>query len=156
MFKIFTWTYANCNAYHSVLCDSSRDSDSSPVFFTLTRTQKSWLVPESRPSPSSSGRAVLRCLLWHSIHFVVCFHVLGDNFFLNMWTTSFMTRTRNLFLTRTLRWCCCCCLGLLATSQIGLGLWGDDSDSDSEVMTRTRIWQPGLGHSTDIIWVLHY
>ena len=33
-----------------------------------------------------------------------------------------------------------------------LGLWGDDSDSDSdfEVMTRTRIWQPGLGHSTAV------
>ena len=31
---------------------------------------------------------------------------------------------------------------------LGLRLWGDDSDS--EMMTRTRIWQPGLGHSTAI------
>ena len=90
-----------------------------------------------------------RSMLWHSIHFVVCFHVLEDKQMLNMWTTRFVTRTRFLFYsdsrTRTLRWW----LGL------GLGLWGDDSDSDldSEVMTRTRtrIWQPGLGHSTGII-----
>ena len=135
-----------------VLCDSSRysdsspfysDSDSSPVFFTLTRTrtwtQKSWLGPESRPSPSNSGRAVLRCLLWHSIHFVVCFHVLEDKQMLNMWTTRFVTRTRFFFYTRT--------------RGLGLGLGGDDSDSDSDseemTRTRTRIWQPGLGHSTD-------
>ena len=123
-----------------VLCDSSRDSDSSPVFFTLTLTltltQKLWLGHESRPSPSSSGRAMLCCLLWHSIHFVVCFHVWEDKQMLNMWTTRFVTWTWKKFLTRTRR----------------LGLWGDDSDSDFEVMTRTRIriWQPGLGHSTDV------
>ena len=126
--------------YRAVLCDSSRDSDSSPfysdsesspVFFTWTwtrtRTQKSWLVTESCPSPSSSGRAVLRCLLWHSIHFVVCFHVLEDKQMLNMWTTRFVTRTHIIFLTRTLRWW----LGL------GLGLRGDDSDSDSDFTTWT-------------------
>ena len=142
-----------------MLCDSSRDSgsspfysdsDSSPVFFTLTRTrtrtQKSWLVTRARVTPESkqySGRAVLRCLLWHSIHFVVCFHVLEDKQMLNMWTTRFVTRTRIFFLlgladsdsdseviartrTRILRW------------WLGLGLRGDDSDSDSDLTTWTR------------------
>ena len=67
-------------------------------------------------STGSSGRAVLRCLLWHSIHFVVCFHDLEDKQMLNMWTTRFVTRTRIFF-------------------GLGLGLWGDDLDSDFEVMT---------------------
>ena len=120
----------------AVLCDSSRDSDSSPfysdsdsspVFFTLTRTrlrtQKSWLGPKSRPSPSSSSRAVLRCLLWHSIHFVVCFHVLEDKQMLNMWTTRFMTRNQ----TRTLRW------------WLGLGLGFDNLDSDTAPVI--RLWE---------------
>ena len=39
-------------------------------------------------------------------------------------------------------------LGLENFFWLGLGLWGENSDSDFEVMTRTRIWQPGLGHST--------
>ena len=52
-------------------------------FFSLwlglgLRNRDSWLGLESRPSPSSSSRAVLRCLLWHLIHFVICFHVLED------------------------------------------------------------------------------
>ena len=124
-----------------MLCDSSRDSDSSPFysdsdssqFFSLwlglgLRNRDSWLEPESRPSPSSSGRAVLRCLLWHLIHFVVCFHVLEDKQMLNMWTTRFVTRTQKIV------W-------------LGLGLWGDDSDSNSdfEVMTRTQRWWLRLG-----------
>ena len=107
-------------------------------FFTLTRTrtQISWLGPESRPSPSSSGHAVLRCLLWHSIHFVVCFHVLEDKQMLNMWTTRFVTRTRNSFLTRD-----------------------SDLDSDFEVMTRTRTqrWWLRLGFDNlDSDTALHY
>ena len=135
-----------------VLCDSSRDSDSSPFYsdsdsspvFSLwlgLRNRDSWLGPESRPSPSSSGRAVLRCLLWHSIHFVVCFHVLEDKQN-NVEYVGYYIRDSDsiFFLTRTHG------LGL------ELGLWCNDSDLDSdfEVMTRTRIWQPGLGHSTDL------
>ena len=104
------------------------------------RNHDPWLGPESPPpppppSPSSSGRAVLRCLLWHSIHFVVCFHVLEDKQMLNMWTTRFVTRTRKICFdsdsrtrtrTRTLRW------------WLELGLRGDDSDSDLTTWTRTQ------------------
>ena len=106
----------------AVLCDSSRDSDSDSEIVT-------------RDSGSSHARvqASPSCLLWHSIHFVVCFHVLEDKQMLNMWTTRFVTRTLNSFLTRT------------RTRR-----WGDDSDLDSEVMTRTRTqrWL-GLGLGFD-------
>ena len=116
---------------------------------------------DSGPSPSSSSRAVLHCLLWHSIHFVVCFHVLEDKQMLKMWTTRFVTWTQIFIFTRTrtLRWWLGLglrghdsWLGLKFLFSLGLGLWGDDSDSDSEVMTRTRtrILQPGFGHSTDL------
>ena len=73
------------------------------------RNRDSWLGPESRPSPSSS------LLRWHSIHFVVCFHVLEDKQMLNMWTTRFVTRTRIFF------W-------------LGLGLGFDNLDSDTALM----------------------
>ena len=104
-------------------------------FFSLwlglgLRNRDSWLGPESRPSPSSSSRAVLHCLLWHSIHFVV-FMFWKNKFWicglLDLW------------------------LGLKNFFWLGLA----DSDSDFEVMTRTRtrtrIWQPGLGHSTGVL-----
>ena len=72
---------------------------------------------DSCPSPSSSGHAVLRCLLWHSIHFVVCLHVLEDN---KCWI--------------------CGLLDLWLRLKFFF-------DSDSEVMTRTRTqrWWLGLG-----------
>ena len=166
-----TWFSAFQCAIHQ--CCVTRVGTRTRVLFTRTRTRvqffslwlglrnrDSWLWPESRSSPSSSGRAVLRCLLWHSVHFVVCFHVLEDKQMLNMWTTRFVTRTQKMFWlglwgddshsdsdfqvmtrTRTQRWW----LGL------GLGLRGDDSDSDFEVMTRTRTqrWWLGLGLGFD-------
>ena len=149
---------------YPVLCDLSRDSDSSsffddsdssPVFFSLTRTrirtQKSWLVTRAGAARIQAVAAVPCCAFFYSINkwrrekYFVCFHVLEDKEISNMWTTVtglvlafFLTRTR------------------------GLGLWGDDSDSDlegddsdsdSEVMTRTQIWQFGLGHSTGLITI---
>ena len=111
------------------------------VHFTRTRSRvqffslwlglglKNW---DSGPSHAQvqAVAAVPCCAVYSDIRYILLF--------VYMWTTRFVTRTRNSFLTRTrtLRW------------WLGLGLWGDDSDSDSEVMTWTRIWQPGLGHST--------
>ena len=137
------------------------------VHFTQTRTRvqfcslwlglglrncDSWLGPESRPSPSSSGRAVLHCLLWHSIHFVVCFHALEDQKnlcwicgLLDSWLglefffySDSRTRTGILFdsdsrtrtWTWTLRW------------WLGLGLRGDDSDLTTWTRTQHCQLQP--------------
>ena len=84
------------------------------------RNRDSWLGPKSRPSPSSSGRAVLRCYsdIRYILLFVFMFWKINK---CGMWTTRFVTRTRIFF------W---------------LGLADLDSDSDFEVMTRTRtrIW----------------
>ena len=120
--------YISCKScvFWPVLCDSSRDSDSSPdsshFFMTLTRVNffLLWLGlglkyrdsgrvrAESRPSPSSSGRAVLHFFYsinkWGREKYFVCFHVLEDKEIFNMWTTGLMTRTWNFFLTRTRIW----------------------------------------------------
>ena len=136
-----------------MLCDSSRDSDSSPFysdsssrvqfFFHFDSDLDSEIVTHDSGSSHARVQAVTavpccNCLLWHSMHFVVCFHVLEDKQMLNMWTTRFVTRTRNVFYTRTLRWW----LGL------GLGLRGDDSDSDSDLTTWTRTQHCSLWFAT--------
>ena len=150
----FKCSRGNQKDYSAVLCDWSRESDSSPFYsdsdlspfysdsdsspfysdsdsspFSLwlwLRIHDSWLWPESRLSPSSSGHAVLRCLLWHSIHFVVVFMFWKINVGYVDYT-RFVTLTQFFFIFFL-------------------------SDSDSEVMTRTQtqICQPGLGHSAAI------
>ena len=119
-----------------------RDSDSSPVFFltlTQTRTQASWLDRDSGPNHArvQAVAAVPCCAVYSDIRYILLF----------------------VFMFWKINKCWICglldsWLGLEIIFWLGLGLrlWGDDSDSDFEVMTRTRtwtrIWQPGLGHST--------
>ena len=125
-----------------LLCDSSRDSDSSPdsnPFYSDSDSSQVfslWLghglglryrVQAVAAVPSC---AVYSEILWHYSHiiFVVCFHVLEDEQMLNMGNTRFVTRTLfvSLTRTRTLRW--------------WLGLRGDDSDSDLTTWPRTQHW----------------
>ena len=83
--------------------------------------------------------AVPCCAVYSDIWYILLcvFMFWKINKVLNMWTTRFVTRTRKKNLTRSR----------------GLGLWGDDSDSDFEVMTRTRTWTQrwwlGLGLGFD-------
>ena len=153
-----------------MLCDSSRDSDSSPffddsdsspVFFTLTRTRtkKSWLGPchawvqAVAAMPCCAfytlltfdtfffSYSLLKLLddKWGREKYLVCFHVLEDKEISNMWTTGLVTRTWFFFFdsdsdsdVMTRTWRWW--LGL------GLGLRGDDSDSDLTIWTRTQHW----------------
>ena len=132
------------------------DSDSSPVFFTLTLGLGLEIVTRTRARESNRARltwlggpsharvqavaAVPCCAVYSDIRYILLFVFMFWKInkcwlcgLLDSWLglefffdSDSRTRTR----TRTLRWW----LGL------GLGLWGDDSDSDSdsEVMTRTR------------------
>ena len=108
------------------------------VHFTRTRTRvhffSLWLGLglRNRDSGPSHARvqavaAVPCCAVYSDIRYILLFVFMFwkiNKIMLNMWTTRFVTRTQIFFLTRTR----------------GLGLWGDDSDSDFEVMTRTQIW----------------
>ena len=105
--------------------DSDSDSDSESEIVTRDST--------------SSKRIVPYCAVYSDIRYILLPYMLSYILqMLNMCTTRFMTRKRFFFL---------------------LGLADSDSDSDLNVMTRTRthrwwlghrtrIWQPGLGHST--------
>ena len=126
-------------------CCVTRVGTRTRVLFTRTRTRvqffalwhgiglglgnrDSRLGPESRPSPSSSGRAVLRCLLWHSIHFVVVFHVLEDKQILNNYVDYYIDS-----------W-----IGLDFFVWLGLADSDSDLDSDLTTWTRTQHWSVSL------------
>ena len=121
-----------CTACTAVLCDSSPFySDSSPVFFTLTRTrtqtQKSWLVT-SGPSHAwvQAVAAVPCCAVYSDIQYILLcvfmFWKINKCWIcglLDSWLgleIFFLTRTR------TLRW------------WLGLGLGFDNLDSDTALL----------------------
>ena len=135
----------------SVLCDSSigtRTRVWTQVHFIRTRNRVQFsslwlrlgLGLRNRDSGPSHARvqavvAVPCCAVYSDIRYILLFVFMFwkiNKIMLNMWIIRFVTRTRIFF------WC-------------GLGLWGDDSDSDFEVMTRTRTqrWWLGLGLGFD-------